>query len=221
MTPKHRLLLPITIMLMAAAAPFLKKKIFNLAALERKHQMKAVNRHVSIITEEGRDFIRLSENEAEGLVWLPLKNFGSGTVEIRMRGKDVLQRSFIGVAFHALNDSTYDAVYCRPFNFLAQDSVRRIHAIQYIAHPLFTWKKLREERKGLFEKAVTPAPNPNGWFTMRLVINQTQVTAFINESETASLTVKKLNARNNGKLGIFTGDGSGGDFECITITPAK
>ncbi len=38
-----------------------------------------------------------------------------------MRGKNVFQKSFIGIAFHGQDDKTYDAVYCRPFNFIAKD----------------------------------------------------------------------------------------------------
>lgn len=97
-----------------------------------------------------------------------------------MRGKDVLQRSFIGVVFHGLNDSTFDAVYCRPFNFFAKDSVRRIHAIQYISHPDFTWKKLRDERNTMFESEIASPPDPNGWFILKLVIDKNTVKAFIN-----------------------------------------
>jgi hypothetical protein len=136
-----------------------------------------------------------------------------------MRGKDVLQRSFVGVAFHGLNDTTYDAVYCRPFNFFAKDSVRKIHAIQYISHPIFTWKKLRDERNGVFEKEIINPPNPNDWFTMTLIIDKKSVKAFINQDVKPSLVVEKLNDRQNGKLGIFVGDGAGGDFEKIIIEP--
>lgn len=134
-----------------------------------------------------------------------------------MRGKDVFQQSFIGVVFHALNDSKYDAVYCRPFNFFAKDSMRRIHAIQYISHPVFTWNKLRADWNAVFEKEIINPPDPNGWFTMKLVIDKTTVKAYINQADLPSLTVERLNDRLTGKLGLFTGDGSGGDFRTIRV----
>ena len=134
-----------------------------------------------------------------------------------MRRKDVLQRSFIGVVFHGLNDSTFDAVYCRPFNFFAKDSVRRIHAIQYISHPDFTWKKLRDERNTMFESEIASPPDPNGWFILKLVIDKNTVKAFINTAEEPSLIVDKLNNRSTGQIGLFTGDGSGGDFKTMKI----
>lgn len=194
-----------------------KKQILDLADLYKKGKLTVVNRDIKAVTENGKNFIQLADNKEEGLVWLPIKDFKNGKITIRMRGKDVLQRSFIGITFHGQNDSTYDAVYCRPFNFLAKDSIRKIHAIQYISHPKFTWKRLREERNGLFEKEIINPPNPNDWFTMTIVIDTKSVKAFINQDSKPSLKIEKLTERSNGKLGIFMGDGSGGDFEQITI----
>jgi len=194
-----------------------KKNKIELAPLYKMGELKAVDRDLKIASQDGVDYIQVSENKKEGIVWLPLKDFESGTIEIEMRGNDVLQRSFIGVIFHGLNDSTFDAIYCRPFNFFAKDSVRRIHAIQYISHPDFTWKKLRDERNAIFEKEIINPPDPNDWFTMKLVIDKTTVKAFINHSEKPSLIVEKLNNRSTGQMGLFTGDGSGGDFKTIKI----
>lgn len=133
----------------------------------------------------------------------------------------MLQKSFIGIAFHRLNDSTFDAVYCRPFNFFAIDSIRKIHAIQYVSHPIFTWKKLRNEQNSKFEKEIINPPNPNGWFKMRLDIDNKTIKAYINQDTKPSLVVEKLTTQTNGKLGIFVGEGSGGDFKSIVIKTKK
>ncbi len=191
------------------------KNDIELAALYKMGKLKAVNRAIKTDSQDGIEYIQVSQSKKEGIVWLPLKEFENGTIEIEMRGKDVLQQSFIGVVFHGLNDSTYDAVYCRPFNFIARDSVRRIHAIQYISHPVFTWQKLRDEQNAVFEKQIMNPPDPNGWFTMKLVIDNTTVKAYINRSELPSLIVEKLNNRTTGKIGLFIADGSGGDFKSI------
>ena len=158
-----------------------KKQILNLADLFKKGKLQVINREIKSVTENGKSFIQMPDNKEECLVWLPVKDFKNGKITIRMRGKDVFQRSFVGIAFHGLNDSTYDAVYCRPFNFFAKDSVRKIHAIQYISHPTFTWKKLREERNGVFEKEIINPPNPNDWFSMTIVVDKKSVKAFINQ----------------------------------------
>jgi hypothetical protein len=190
----------------------------DLFELQGKGQLVAVNRTITTVEEGGKKFIRVSEANGEGLVWLPVKAFNSGRIEIHMRGKDVLQKSFVGIAFHGLNDSTYDAVYCRPFNFFAQDSVRRIHAIEYIAHPTYTWEKLRTEFNAKYEKEIKDPPDPNGWFRMTLIIEGKTVRAFINDKQEPSLVVEKLSQQQAGKIGIFTGSGSGGDFEKIRIS---
>ena len=194
-----------------------KQQNFNLFNLQNQGQLTVLNRKIEAIDEQRIKFVRLSENSKEGIIWLPIKNFESGIIEIEMRGKDILQRSFVGVIFHGQNDSTYDAVYCRPFNFFAKDSVRKIHAIQYVSHPDFPWKKLRDTRNGEFEKEILSPPDPNGWFTMRVKIDNKTVEAFINQKEKPSLVIEKLTNTKSGKLGIFVGDGSGGDFRSVKI----
>ena len=198
-----------------------KQKEIDLLKLYQTGKLIPVNRELKLFSNDSVTYLQVSENKKEGIVWLPLKQFENGTIEIEMRGKDIFQRSFIGIAFHGLNDSVYDAVYCRPFNFFAKDSVRRVHAIQYVSHPDFTWEKLRNERNAVFEKQIIHPPDPNGWFTLKLVINDSIVKAFIDNSEIASLEIKKLNSRQSGKTGFFTGDSSGGDFKSVKLSYYK
>jgi len=56
---------------------------------------------------------------------------------------------------------------------------------------------------------------------MKLVIRDNAIEAFINQSEKPSLVIDKLSESREGKLGIFIGDGSGGDFYRITISDIK
>lgn len=194
-----------------------QEKVYDLSKLSKENQLTNVNRNVSIDKDEKGAYLKVAESKGEGIVWLPIKDFTTGTLTIEMRGKDVLQRSFIGIAFHGQNDSTYDAVYCRPFNFYAVDSVRKIHAVQYISHPKFTWKYLRENRNGEFEKGITNAPQPNDWFVMSITIKKETIEVFINHSTTPALTINKLSKFYKGKIGLFVGDNSGGDFRQLTV----
>ncbi|WP_290792841.1 hypothetical protein [Flavihumibacter sp. UBA7668] len=182
------------------------------------NKLITVNRSISLETEKESGYIRVSEAKGEGLVWLPIEHFTTGTIQVELRGKDVFQQSFIGIAFSGQNNETYEAVYCRPFNFLAKDSVRRIHAVQYIAHPEYTWKRLREERNGVFEKEIKNPPNPSDWFTMTLKITENQVVVIINNSADPSLTVTRIHPNQKGKIGLYTGDSSGGDFRNLVYT---
>lgn len=198
-----------------------KEQKFNLYELFQKESLTIINREAVAIDSLSNKHIQISEKKNEGIIWLPINDFKNGTIKIEMRGKDVLQKSFIGIAFHGQDDTTFDAVYCRPFNFFATDSVRKIHAIQYISHPIYTWKKLREERNGIFEKEIKNPPNPNSWFTMTLVIENKIIKAYINESLEPSLVVEKLNQNKNGKVGVFVGGGSGGDFQNVLVEYKK
>jgi hypothetical protein len=45
------------------------------------------------------------------VVWVQRSDFSEGTIDIDVRGRDVLQRSFLGVAFHGKSDTAYECVY--------------------------------------------------------------------------------------------------------------
>ncbi len=198
-----------------------QKQKIELAALYREAKLESANREIEIVPGGSGDYLKIIENKKEGIAWLPVEDFKDGTIEIEMRGKNVFQRSFIGIAFHGAGDNDYDAVYCRPFNFFASEPVRRIHAVQYVSHPDFTWERLRKERNAVFEKEIINPPDPNDWFVMKLVIDGKTVRAYINNESHPSLTVEKLNDRTSGKIGLFTADSSGGDFKAIKINYKK
>ena len=72
--------------------------------------------------------------------------FDKGTIEVELLGENNPGKSFIGIAFNIQNDSTYEVIYFRPFNFVAKEQIRKDHMVQYIFHPEFTWRKLRDEK---------------------------------------------------------------------------
>lgn len=172
------------------------------------------NRSISILKESKKPIIRFSEARLEGLAWLNGKSFSEGTIEFDAKGRDKLQGSFIGVAFHGQNDSTYEAIYFRPFNFQATDPIRHIHAVQYISHPKYTWKMLRETRNGEFEKAILPTNvQANDWFHAKIEVRNNRIKVFVNNSATPCLDVPTLSSDlKTGKIGLWVGDGSNGDF---------
>ncbi len=191
---------------------------YDLHALLRRRQLTAHNRTATAISDGAMRALRLNEGAGEGIVWLNDVTFSTGTIDVDLRGQDVLQRSFVGVAFHGTNDSTYDAVYFRPFNFMAKDSVRAIHAVQYVSHPIWTWRKLREERNARYEKAVRNPPDPNGWFHARIQVTPTEVRVLVNDDASPALEVTRISTRGSGKIGVWVGDGSGGDFANLRLT---
>ncbi|PYP28409.1 MAG: hypothetical protein DMD55_05415 [Gemmatimonadetes bacterium] len=191
----------------------------DLAALAEGNGLKVFNRSVSSLNDGARKGVRLSENPAEGVAYLRGIEFTNGTIEFDVRGKDVQQQSFVGVAFHGVDGTTYDAIYFRPFNFRAVDPARRIHAVQYISHPTYTWQKLRTEQLGKFEQAVNPVPDPNAWFHVRVVVASPRVSVFVGDAKEPSLVVDQLSDRKKGLIGLWVGNNSGGDFANFRIIP--
>jgi hypothetical protein len=139
--------------------------------------------------------------------------------EVDLRGKDVAQQSFLGIAFHVVDWTTLDAVYFRPFNFRAAEAERRSHSVQYVSHPAHTWQRLRAERPGQFEQAIDPPPDPNGWFHARIVLVGGRVEVYVNGAAKPSLAVEDLGAVKSGGVGLFVGNGSDGSFTDLKITP--
>jgi hypothetical protein len=191
---------------------------YDLASLLDGKRIEAFNTEIVIFSENGKNGIRFSKNANDGIGWLKEVEFSNGTIELDIRGKDVLQQSFVGVAFHGVDNETLDAIYFRPFNFRSDDPVRKIHAVQYISHPKFTWPFLRENHSGKYEKAVTPAPDGNEWFHARIVVQYPSVTVYVNGNSDPSLTIDKLNDRKTGKIGLWVGNGSDGDFANLQIS---
>jgi len=192
----------------------------DLAALADSQRLALFNRTASRLVDGGRTGIRLSAAAGDGLAFLPDVQLANGTIECDIRGKDVVQQSFVGVAFHGVNRSAFDAVYFRPFNFRAADPASHGHAVQYESLPVYSWDKLRAEQPGKYEQPVNPVPDPNGWFRARIVIEDSKVSVYVAEAKAPSLTVTTLNGRKTGRVGVWVGNGSGGDFANLTITPA-
>jgi len=115
---------------------------FGQSSDELQKKYTVVYRTISAGTDAGS--VHLNDKEGAGLAWVKNEQFTYGTIEFDIKGKDKLQASFVGIAFHGVNDTTYETVYFRPFNFRANDPVRKAHAVQYMASPNYEWPKLRQ-----------------------------------------------------------------------------
>ncbi len=193
----------------------------DLLRLAETQKLQVFNRVVSSLSEGDRKGVSLSIKENDGVAWLNEMSFSNGIIELDIRGKDIPQGSFVGVAFHGVGEKKLDAIYFRPFNFRASDPIRKIHAVQYVSHPEYPWQRLRKEFDGQYEKAVDPAPNPNEWFHVKIVVEYPQITVYTDRQVTPCLTVKKLSTQKTGKLGLWVGNGSGGDFANLTVSPTS
>ena len=179
---------------------------------------RTVNRAHTIVQENGRSIVRLDAKPGGGMAIVRETPFLEGTIELDIRGEDVQQQSFPGIAFGVQNDSTYEAVYLRPFNFRSADTVRQKRAVQYIASPMWDWPRLREESPGKFEHRVLPVPDPTGWVPMRIVITRTQVSVYANGGDEPDLVVTRLGDVKPGPVALWVGNNSRGDFANLRIT---
>jgi len=201
-----------SILLLSATLSYGQRKVFDLQQLLKENKLKTHERNVIPITDGDRKGISLT-----GLIWLEGEMFSKGTIDVDLRGKDVFQKSFIGIAFHGVDTTTHDLIYFRPFNFRAADPIRKIHAVQYTSEPDFPWPRLREEKNGIYEKGIDPPPSATEWFHARIQVGENEIKVYVNNATNPSLTVNKLNTRKGGLIGLWN-YGLPGDFANLTVT---
>ena len=181
---------------------------------------RSVNRTHTVAQENGRSVVRLDAKEGDGMAIVAGTPFVEGTIELDVRGEDVQQRSFVGVAFGVQDDSTYEAVYFRPFNFRTPDTARAKRAVQYVSQPKYPWPKLREESPGKYEQPVRPVPDPASWVRMRLVVTRTQLSVYANGGDEPDLVVTRLGDVKPGPVALWVGNNSRGEFSNLTVLSA-
>lgn len=186
---------------------------FNLQELLKDKKLQGFGRPFEVLAGESKKAIRCED----GMAWIEGVNFATGTIEVDLRGRDVFQRSFIGIAFHGVDTAKVDVVYFRPFNFRAEDPERKIHAVQYMSLPDYDWERLRKERNGVYEKGITPAPAATEWFHARIVVGEKQILVYVNGAKDPALTVDKLNDHKDGLIGLWANGGQPADFANLVI----
>ncbi len=190
---------------------------YNLIEAFKANEIKTINRQISIDSTESNALF-MNAKKGDGLGVLKSLSFSKGSIEIDIAGKDLPGRSFVGIAFNIKNDSTYEAVYFRPFNFMAEQQIRKSHMVQYISHPEHTWHKLRKERTDQFENELTQPPKPNDWFHVKIMLSEKSVKVFVNENkEKPDLVVERLAVSESDKIGLWTGNNAFGRFKSLTI----
>lgn len=188
--------------------------------LSKANNLQTINRNATLSADkQSKTVVHLDAKPGAGVSWIKGVNFTTGILEFDIKGKDVLQQSFVGVAFHAVNDSTYESIYFRPFNFQATDPVRKKHAVQYIFLPKFDWFTLRETYPDKYENALLNKVNPDDWFHVKIVVSKDSIQTFVNAEAQPCLVVQPLTPAVAGKIGFWVGNNSEGDFRNLSILP--
>lgn len=187
----------------------------DLSKIKDSQLWKSFNRNVTPSIEDNENIVSFDARQGDGLAVFQNLEFENGVLEFDVKGKDVLQQSFVGIAFHIQDENTFNAVYFRPFNFKKPE--RASHSVQYISHPEFTWNKLRTEFPEQFENRVTPVPDPESFFHAKVEVQWPYVKVYVEESTTPSLEVKMKSTFTKGKIGWWVGNGSDGTFKNLKV----
>lgn len=211
----------LAVMIGASLCPAQQQVIVpDVSAIDTTGGWSVANRTVSSGNERGMITVSLDARPGNGVVWLKDLSLEDGVIEADIRGENVQGRSFVGIAFHGLDEHTYDAVYFRPFNFLSDDSLRKGHSVQYISHPDYTWYRLRAEHPEAYENAIEPAPDPEAFFHVKIVLEKPVIRVYVNDTPEPCLVVKALSKRKGGWVGFWTGNNSAGTFANLRVMPS-
>jgi hypothetical protein len=191
----------------------------DLAALLKLNKIRIYNRHASQLNDATmKNGLHLDAKEGDGVAWIEGLRIGNGTIEFDVKGKNVMQQSFVGIGFHGVNDTTLDVVYFRPFNFQSPDPARKGHSVQYVSLPQYDWERLRNSFPNKYEHPITPSPQPNDWVHVRILIKFPTVSVFVNNQAEPSLVVEQLSTQKEGNIGFWVGNNSDGDFANLAVT---
>lgn len=190
--------------------------------------LTAYNSVFSETNFEGRQAIQVQEpvellqSNEDNLVILDGVDFHNGEIELWLAGTrnpnaNESARGFTGIAFRIAEDPTqYEAIYVRPTNGRADDQLRRNHSIQYIAHPEFTWNKLRAESPSKYESYADMGPGE--WIKYRLVVQGERAELYLNDNDQPNLIVKDLKlGDSSGRIGLWIDSGTIAYFSDIRV----
>lgn len=156
-----------------------------------------------------------NRSDKTALLWLKDSDFKNGTIELDIKGKDVQGESFVGLAIRGTDNSRYDAIYFRPFNF--RNPEKKTRSVQYVSMPDHDWNLLREQFPGKYENQLDPIPDPNDWFHVKIVTEFPAIKVYINQSSTPSISVDQLSKKEDGMIGLWI-DGKDGWFKNVVIS---
>ena len=181
-----------------------------------EENLYVINRNISAI-DLNANSVSLNDQLGDGLAIIEDVKFNGGTIEIELKGENIPGKSFVGVAFNIQNDSTYEAIYFRPFNFQSDEKIRREHSLQYIYHPKHSWRYLRTNHEGQYEAEFPNPPSPDDWFKIQVKVDDQSVHVYDTRSDIELLSVQRLTTQVSDRIALWTGFNSKGEFKNLKI----
>lgn len=156
------------------------------------------------------------------MAWLPV-DFHDGVIEAEMKadlapGAPDFARGFVGLAFR-YDGARFESIYLRPTNGVAEDQVRRNHAVQYAAYPDWRFDRLRRESPERYETATDIAPGR--WVHVRIEVSGVRAVLYLDHRPSPVLIVNdlKLGPDQRGGVGLWVETATIAHFRNIRITP--
>jgi hypothetical protein len=182
-----------------------------------------------VASYHGRSAVRVVNVEGQGaqtgdqiLAIVKASDFKDGTIEAELagvprQGAQPGTRGFVGIAFHVQDHgSRYEAFYLRMTNGRADDQLQRNHSVQYVSHPDFPWKRLRDETPGLYESYVDL--DAGAWTRIKIVVSGNKARLYVNGADQPCLIVNDLKlGEAHGQVALWTGSDTEAYFSNLTI----
>lgn len=177
----------------------------------------------------GRKAVRVTtvppDKDGAGFALVRGLDFQDGVIDVDLAVKIVVppgvrMPGFTGLAFRMSPDgSSFEDVYLRPKNSLADDQAMRNHAVQYCAEPEYGWYRLRREWPFVYESWADLAPET--WIHMRIEVAGRAARVYLSGSSKPSLVVDGLKGPNlHGGVALWAYAGEESYFSNLRITPA-
>lgn len=169
------------------------------------------------IASASKDTVTFPHGEKDGLWLFNQEGMKPKSIEFDVRGENNMDRSYVGVVFHAQDAKNYEGIYFRPFNFYNPDTIRRWRAVQYICMPQYPWYKLRASDPGKYENKVLNAPNGDDWFHVKITIDDPVIKVYVNSNPVPTLVVNSLSRQTSGKIGLWMGPQACASFANVVV----
>lgn len=197
----------ISLLLSAAAAEISLEPISKLQTKYCKAEavthkgMKAVR-----VTDTGGDSLA----DGSQLAIVSGTSFEDGVIDVDLAGDTQAGaapefKGFTGIAFRVRDEGReYEAFYLRPRNGRIDDQVMRNHSAQYVSHPEWGWRKLREQFPAKYESYVDLIPGE--WVHVRIEVRGDKARLFVRNMDQPVLIVNDLrHGRSKGAIGLWVG----------------
>ena len=177
----------------------------------------------------GRRAVRVVNIEGKGartgeqvIAIVKRSDFKDGTIEADLagmprQGAQPDTRGFVGIAFHVQeHGSRFEAFYLRMTNGRADNQLQRNHSTQYVSHPDFPWRRLRDDNPGIYESYVDL--DAGAWTRIKIVVSGGKAQLYVNGADRPCLIVNDLKlGDSNGQVALWTGSDTEAYFSNLRI----